>query len=247
MMSYMHFGVNSLKKAVVMIALALLIAACNIALAEETVVGNKTDEDILFNNLEWGTGRDEVFAFLQEKFCDIELKETCSEYEYGHIKQVICTYSNKDYGIIGMVGDMEIDEITVWYICEEGKYDYSMYAAQYKSEDYSPFKDMVEMLEYKYGSPYSYYEENSDSMGSTFDIDRFSWINQDETQKLTITRNNNALDFGIFFGKSSITYEKNIEIYYVDTVMSGYLSNHREEFEAQQKEDEMANKDYNGL
>lgn len=247
-MSYTYFNTKNLKKAVVMILLALLITNCCVALAEETVIGSKTDKEILFNNLEWGTGRDEIFAFLQEKFSDIELKETCRENEYGRIKQVICTYSNKNYGIIGMVGDMEIDEITVWYICEDGKFDYSMYAAEYMSEDYSPFKDMTEMLEYKYGSPYSYYENNSSDTWTAYDIDKFTWVNQDETQELSITRNNNALDFGkLIFGKSNITYEKNIKIRYADSVVGEYVSVQRENFVAQQYENEMDSKNYDGL
>lgn len=238
-----------MKKRVIAIALVLVILFCNAAIAEETVFGNSVEGDILFNNLEWGTSREEVFSFLKDNFNsnDVELEEECNEYEYGKVKQVVCNYSNMHYGNLGKVGDMDIDEITVWYIYEEGKYDYSMYAAQYRGESYSAFESMKEMLEYKYGGPYSYYEENSSSYGSTFDIDRFIWKNVAETQELWITRNNNALDFGILFGKSDITYYKNTEIYYSNAEMSSYVNVQREIYEAQSKEDEMAGKNYDGL
>lgn len=234
-------------------SLIMLLSIMNVAFAydNETVFGNKFDGDILFNNLQWGISKDDVVRFLEEKFNseenNVKIEEKYNEYDYGTLKDIICTYTNSNGGIIGTVGDMDIDEIVIRYIYEEGKYNYSMYSALYSSEDYGKYSSMLEMLEYKYGSPYSHYEEDSESYGSTFNIDMFRWLSADEKQRLSITRNNNVYDFGIFFGKSSKTYEKNIDIAYSRIDISDYVNNQRIIYEAQQKEEEMANKDYDGL
>lgn len=167
----------------------------------------------MFNSLRWGTSREEVVKSLKEKYPSL-VEKKCDEYKYGTVKQVICSYQSSSYGKLGTVGDMDVDSITVWYICEEGTFDYYMFAAEYKCESLSPYKAMAEMLEYKYGHPYSHHTENSEVYGSTFDIDKFTWTNEDMSQKVSITRQNNAMDFGILFGKSSITYDRSVEIYY---------------------------------
>lgn len=203
--------------------------------------------DILFNDIKWGTSRDEVAKILKERYPTI-VEKNCNEYEYGATKVAICTYKSSSYGSLGTVGDMEVDEITVWYMREDGKYnEYSIYAAEYQCDSYSQYKAMAEMLEYKYGRPYAHYTENSEAYGSTFDVDKFTWANKELSQKVSITRNNNVMDFGILFGKSSKTYEKTIEIYYRDVYVGNYVSQQRELSEAKEKEEEMSNKNYEGL
>ena len=235
-----------MKKNIIIILAVIVTVICSIAFAEETVYGNKINGDILFNNLAWGKSRDDVFSFLKDKFNDVV--EECNEYEYGKIKQVVCTYTNNNKYSMGKVGDMEIDEIVVWYINEEGKYNNSMFFAQYKSEDNSTFLSMVEMLEYKYGSPYSSYKDYSSGRNYKGEVDRFIWKNQNETQELTITRENTVADIGAMLGLgSSIEHTRTTTIHYSNEEIWSYLKNHRELFEAQQKEDELENKDYDGL
>lgn len=203
--------------------------------------------DILFNDTPWGTSRDEVVKKLKEKYPSL-VEDHCNEYDYGSTKVAICTYDSGSYQSLGTVGDMEVDEITVWYMREDSKYnDYSMYAAEYQCDSYAEYKAMAEMLEYKYGSPYAHYTENSEAYGSTFDIDKFTWANDELSQKVSITRNNNVMDFGALIGSSSKTYEKTIEIYYRDVYISNYVSQQRELSEAREKEEEMSNKNYDGL
>ncbi len=234
------------------LAIIILMSVVNSAFAyeNETVFGNKVNGEILFNNLPWGTSREDVVHFLEEKFNSdkVKLKEDYKEYDYGTLKQIVCTYENTYNGKIGTVGDMDIDEIVIWYIYEEGKYNNSMYGARYTCESYSTYKTMAEMLEYKYGTPYSHYEEDSESYGSTFNVDRFTWLNKDETQELSITRNDSVLDFGFFLGMSgSKSYERSITIQYMRNDIDQYITNQREIYEAQQKENDLSNKNYDGL
>lgn len=210
--------------------------------------GDTYKGDILFNDTPWGTGRNEVFASLQKRFPTIYEKE-CKEYDYGNTKVAACTYTSSSYDGLGKVGDMDVDSITVWYIREDGKYnDYSMYAAEYQCDRNSQYLAMAEMLQYKYGSPYAHHAESSVEYAATFDVDKFTWANEELSQKVSITRNNNVMDFGLLVtGISDKKYQTTIEIYYRDVYVSNYVSQQKELSEARDKANEMANKNYEGL
>ena len=143
---------------------------------------------------------------------------------------------------------MTVDEIKVWYICEDGKYNYNMYRAEYESDEYLSYKAMVEMLVYKYGKPYSHYEEKSSSMGSTFDVDWYVWSNNEESQKLRVEKNNNLLNWGAAIGHGlGTSSQQSVTITYYDVFVSNYVSYQARQYNDQQKEIEMQNKNYNGL
>ena len=207
------------------------------------IIGSKFDGDILFNDIKWGTNRDEVFKVLKGKFPNIR-ESDCTEYEYGKIKMVVYTYTG-----IGKVGDMKVDELYVRYLNEEGKYDYALFNADYYCEDLSVYKSMAEMLEYKYGTPYSHKVDNSITDDSVYDVDSFTWRNKDGSQALTITRNNNVHDLAKALGMAGLgkIYDENIRIWYRDVGMDNYYDQQKEIYNAQQKDEEMSNKDYNGL
>lgn len=211
------------------------------------IYGNKVKGDILFNDMAWLTSREDVFNFLKEKFNDVELKETEYVSDYGDVKDIACTYENVNGGTIGVVGEMEISKIKVDYIYQEGKYD-GMYAAAYQCEDLQVFDGMAEMLQYKYGDPYSYTDSHNEldsgtGFGFSYTDDvRYKWMNIDETQTLTIQQ----LDMvTTILGET--TSAKWVKISYANAEISTYVEEQEDAYEAAQKEDEMASKDYDGL
>lgn len=236
-----------MKKILALFLAILMIVSCGIALGDE-IYGDTVDGDLLFNNIPWGTHKDDVLKFLKEKYSDIEIEVEENEYEYGDIKLVVCTYTNKQgWKSICKVGDMEVDKILCRYICEDGKYDNGLVCASYRNENYSTYKSMVEMLQHKYGNPYEYKKHTINDTYQKLDGNEYIWRNKERNQSISIYEADEMLDIGAYFGASDPKYSNEMYIEYQNDEMWDYYTGKRDLFEAKQKEDEIANKDYDGL
>ena len=138
-----------MKRMVALFFAFMMMTACGKAMADE---GTKTDGDFLFNNLAWGTHKDDVFKAITEMCSGIEIEAEEEEIEFGNLLQVICTYKNKQSGeSICKVGEMEVKQIVAEYLCEDGKYDYALYAISFQSEDRSSFENILEKYQASLG------------------------------------------------------------------------------------------------
>ena len=193
------------------------------------IYSKTTDGDILFNDLQWGTDQDAVFQVLSNLFSNATIDVEQRFVDFGTGKQVVCEYTNKEKRYLGKIGEIDISKVKVYFLLDNGKNNCQMYYAEYESYDYSKYNKMAEMINYKYGEPYSYKKESTEY--SYFEST--TWKNKDKTHELILSR---AIDF-----------EKRLTIEYIDSMTSSYVTNQKELYESQKKEEELANKNYEGI
>ena len=219
-----------------------------LALAEE-VYGFKTKEDIAFVDMEWAQNREAVYDYLKERYGDAELVEEV-DFEYDYTDRIIVRsykyYDNKNPDYLCSVGDVSVDYIIISYLIEDGKFDEVMDYGQYHSKEYDKFVELAEMLQYKYGDPYSKDHNETNTSFYRNISDKVLWKNEDETRSITLRRYDK---WGVSDGG-----EEGLELTYSDHEFSDYLSTQfadylerEEQREAQEKEDELRNKNYDGL
>ena len=211
-----------MKRMVALFFAFMMMASCSMAMADE---GTKTDGDFLFNNLAWGTNKDDVFKAITEMCSGIEIKAEEEEIEFGNLLQVICTYKNKQSGeSICKVGEMEVKQIVAEYLCEDGKYDYALYAISCQSEDRSSFENMLEMYQASLGSLYDMKDIAVDNEHQVISGQEITWKNSDETQTVSIVQSRNKTDaFGYRTGNSKPKFTDHLQIWFTNVEMEQYL------------------------